>query len=122
MNSDVREFTLNGVVYVPKENDLAEKFIDGLDYKIVRTRSAGAFAGYIKTRSGMETVVIKARRLWYWKGAASLSQLAVDGVSCPDECKFPVEVSSITLTETIEILDVSAKAQKSIAEVKVWNK
>jgi hypothetical protein len=89
-------------------------------YVIVRTYSAGVFAGYIKSRKGQEVILEKARRLWYWKGAASLSQLAVDGVSCPQECKFPAEVSKIELLQAIEILDVTPKAQKSIASVEIW--
>jgi len=89
-------------------------------YVIVRTYSAGVFAGYLESRKGKEAVVREARRLWYWKGAASLSQLAVDGVACPLECKFPAPVSEITLTEAVEILAVMPKAKASIESVKVW--
>ena len=89
-------------------------------YVIVRTYSAGVFAGYLESRKGKEVKLSCARRLWYWDGAASLSQLSVDGVSKPDNCKFPAEVPSIELTEAIEILPVSAKAKISIASVKVW--
>lgn len=89
-------------------------------YVIVRTHSAGVFAGHLESKKGQEVVMSKARRLWYWKGAASLSQLAVEGVKCPDECKFPVEVPKVQLTQAIEILDVSEKAKRSIASVPVW--
>ena len=89
-------------------------------YVIVRTYSAGVFAGYLESRKGKEVKLSNARRLWYWDGAASLSQLAVDGVSKPANCKFPVEVPSVELTEAIEILPVSEKAKKSIASVKTW--
>ena len=89
-------------------------------YVIARTYSAGVFAGYLKSRKGQEAVMTDARRLWYWKGASSLSQLAVDGVSAPSECKFPVEVSRIELMQVIEILDVTEKARKSIASVPIW--
>lgn len=89
-------------------------------YVIVRTHSAGVFAGHLKSRKGKEVELTNARRLWYWKGAASLSQLAVDGVSCPNECKFPCAVERIQLTEAIEILDVTAKAKASIEGVPVW--
>ena len=91
-----------------------------LKYVIVRTYSAGVFAGYLVSRKGQEAVIKQARRLWYWKGAASLSQLANDGVTCPLECKFPAPVDRITVTEAIEILDVTAKGQKSIAGVPEW--
>lgn len=89
-------------------------------YVIVRTYSAGVFAGYIKSRKGQEVVLEKARRLWYWKGAASLSQLAIDGVASPQECKFPAEVSQVELLQAIEILDVTEKARKCIAQVEPW--
>ncbi len=89
-------------------------------YVIVRTQSAGVFVGYLESRNGQEVILTKARRLWYWAGAASLSQLAVDGTSKPKECKFPVEVDRVELLQAIEILDVTDKAKKSIADVKVW--
>lgn len=87
---------------------------------IVRTYSAGVFAGYLEHRSGQEVVLINARRIWYWEGAASLSQLAEDGSSKPNSCKFPQEVTRVQLLQAIEILDVTKKAQDFIASVKVW--
>ena len=89
-------------------------------YVIVRTYSAGVFAGYLESRKGKEVKLSNARRLWYWDGAASLSQLAVDGVSKPENCKFPVEVPIVELMEAIEILPASEKAKNSIASVKIW--
>jgi hypothetical protein len=89
-------------------------------YVIVRTHSAGVFAGTLVSRDGKEVQLADARRLWYWAGAASLSQLAVDGTSKPKECKFPIAVPSVTLTEAIEILDVTPKAETSIKGVPAW--
>jgi hypothetical protein len=89
-------------------------------YVIVRTYSAGVFAGNFVSRKGQEIVLANARRIWYWKGAASLSQLATDGTVCPTECKFPCEVSRVELLQAIEILDVTAKAEASIKSVPVW--
>lgn len=87
---------------------------------IVRTYSAGVFAGTLKSRDGKEAVLTDARRIWYWAGAASLSQLAVDGTSKPNECKFPTSVPEVLLTEAIEIIPTTGKAQASIAAVPVW--
>lgn len=102
---------------MPKANSVSK---DGKEYVIARTYSAGVFAGYLELREGKEAVLTDVRRLWYWSGAASLSQLANEGVKKPSECKFPAEVPSVTLTEVIEILPVSAEAKKSIDSVKVW--
>ena len=89
-------------------------------YVIVRTYSAGVHAGELVSRNGKEVVLKNARRLWYWSGAASLSQLAMEGVKNPGQCKFPCEVSEITLTEAIEIIPTTAAARLSIANVPVW--
>jgi len=93
----------------------------GFKYVIVRTYSAGVFAGYLESRDGKEGVILDARRLWYWDGAASLSELAMKGVSKPENCKFPCEISRVEVTEIIEILDCTEEAKKSIATVKVWS-
>lgn len=90
------------------------------NYVIVRTYSAGVFAGYLDKRKGQEVTLKNARRLWYWSGAASLSQLAMEGTSNPESCKFPCAVTSVDLLQAIEILPVTAKAKKSIEGVKVW--
>lgn len=109
---------IDDVEYVRKDS-VAESF-DGMPYCIVRTYSAGVFAGYVKSQEGKEVVILQARRLWYWDGAATLSQLAVDGVSKPQNCKFPVEVQSLKVLEAVEIISCTEKAKKSIARVSIW--
>lgn len=89
-------------------------------YVIVRTTSAGVFAGNLISLRGKIAVLVNARRLWYWAGAASLSQLAVAGTSNPKGCKFPIEMPKVQLTEAIEIIDVTAAAESSIKAVPVW--
>lgn len=93
-----------------------------LKYVIVRTYSAGVFAGEIESRNGREVVMTNARRLWYWDGAASLSQLAMEGPSKPENCKFPCAVERVELLEAIEILDVTEAARKSIEAVPIWKR
>jgi len=121
MEQDIKELKINGVTYVPKDfvNTKAEK-IDGMGYVICRTYSAGVFAGYLSKRHQKEVTLRNARRIWQWYGAASLSQLAVDGTSQPDKCKFPCVVDEITLTEAIEIIPCTQKAKESIEGVEVW--
>lgn len=94
---------------------------DNKRYVIVRTYSAGVFAGTLISRNGREVVLHNARRLWYWSGAASLSQLAMEGVKNPHDCKFPCEVDRVELLEAIEILDCTCAAKQSIASVPVWS-
>lgn len=89
-------------------------------YCMVRTYSAGVFAGTLKERNGKEVLLTNARRIWYWDGAASLSQLAQSGTSKPDKCKFPEPVDEVLLTEAIEIIPVTDKAKSTIESVPVW--
>ena len=89
-------------------------------YAVVRTVNAGVFAGTISERDGDEIVLTDARRIWYWDGAASLSELAVRGVSKPESCKFPCAVPVIALLGVIEIIPATAAARESIEGVPEW--
>ena len=122
MEVNMETITVNGEEYVKKSSVKENKYlvVDGLEYCIVRSARAGVFAGYVVSRNGMEVILKKARRIWYWSGAASLSQLANEGTKKPSECKFPAEVPYVVLTESIEILPVSENAKKSIDGVKEW--
>ena len=123
---NTNEITINGEVYVKKssipEIPAAAPVLEGMKYCIVRTYSAGVFAGYIESRNGQEVVIRNVRRIWYWEGACSLSQLAKDGPALPDKCKFAVEVDKIEVLQAIEIIECTAKAMKAIREVKEWAK
>ncbi len=93
--------------------------LDGMPYVVIRTYSAGVHAGYLKSQNGKIVELVNSRRLWFWKGAASLSQLSQDGVD-ESESKFPCEVPELLLTEAIETIKCTEKARLSIAAVKVW--
>jgi len=113
---------IDDVEYVKKSSISMASKKNGLKYCIVRTYSAGVFAGYIESRNGQEVIMRDARRIWYWDGAASLSQLAMEGTSKPQNCKFPVAVDRVELLNAIEILDCTEKAKLSIKGVSVWKK
>ena len=86
MSEACREVNINGYIYVRKDAE-----VEGLEHVIIRTYSAGVFAGYLVRREGMEVELKNARRLWRWSGAATLSQLAMEGVKNPNDCKFPLQ-------------------------------
>lgn len=120
----IETMIINGIEYVKKQDVVKDLAVstDGLKYVMCRTFSAGVFAGYLKERNGQEVTLINARRIWSWAGAASLSQLAVDGTSKPQECYFPCEVQEVLLLEVIEIIPITEKAKESIASVPIWKK
>ena len=90
-------------------------------YVLVRTDSAGVHSGVLNDKNGKEVILNDSRRIWYWDGAASLSELAMKGTSKPQNCKFPCAVNEIILTEAIEILLCTEEAEKSIRGVPEWS-
>lgn len=87
---------------------------------IVRTEKAGVFFGNIDSLEGTTANMSNVRRLWYWDGASSLSELAENGVSRPDNCKFPIAVQNMIVFGVLEVIICSEQATKSINEVKIW--
>ena len=120
----MEKITINWEVYI-KEKDIPKtttkaKSLKWMPYVMVRTYSAGVFAWYLENRKWKEVKLLKARRMWYWDWAASLSQLATEWTTKPSNCKFPCEVDEVELMEAIEIIPITSKAQESIANVPVW--
>ena len=91
-------------------------------YVIIRAKEAGCFAGFLEEydRAAATVVLSQSRRLWYWVGAASLSQLAMEGSSNPSGCKFPPVVLNQEILGVIEVLQTTEKAQISIEGTPVW--
>lgn len=87
---------------------------------IIRGDRSGVFFGEIAARNGREVVIRNCRRLWYWSGAASLSQLAVEGVKRPRQCKFTLTVDELTVLDAIELIPCSDDACASIDGVEPW--
>lgn len=91
-------------------------------YCIVRGESFGVLAGTVTAIDGPNVTLANARRLWFWDGAASVSQLAMEGVKNPGACKFSMAVNSILLRNYIEVIPCSTEAQAIIEKVKVWKR
>ena len=118
---EIETIVINDIEYVKKSAiKQPARHLEGMLYVIVRTYSAGVFAGYLKDNNGKQATLINSRRLWRWSGAASLSQLSQEGVKSPNDCKFPREVPFTELTEVIEIAHCSESARLNIQEVPIW--
>lgn len=89
---------------------------------IVRGDRSGVFFGILIAKEGREVELYNCRRLWYWDGAASISQIAVDGVTRPERCKFTVSVESILIEDVIEIIPCTEKAVSIIEGVEEWKR
>lgn len=91
---------------------------DPARYVIVRCRDAGVHAGEYVRHQGREVELRDSRRIWYWTGAASLSQLSQSGAK--DGSRIAVAVPRIVLTEACEIIDCSAAGEAWIRGAKPW--
>ena len=89
---------------------------------IVRCDRAGVFYGEIEERNGREIKMRNVRNLWYWDGAATLLQLAAEGTTRPDNCKFTMTVDSLEVLDAIEVIPCTDIAINSIEAVKEWKR
>ena len=90
------------------------------EMKIVRSKGSGVWAAEIVSKDGTTAVLKNAIRIWYWAGAASLSELAMIGTKRPSECKFCIPVDEVEVYEIVEILSITDKAEASIKGVEPW--
>jgi len=109
---------INGQEYVPvsKVQALAPQK-DGLTYCIIRTYSAGVWAGYVDyANESMCQEVFEARRLWRWWSEFTLSALAMQGYreDKKDENKYAMPVPSVRLFQIIELIPCTMEAQERI--------
>lgn len=84
---------------------------------LVRTYSAGVHFGYLKSREGKEVILVRSRRIWNWKGANTLNEIALRGVGVGS--KVSERSARLLLTEVIEIHDCSKEATANL-ELASW--
>ena len=97
--------------------------VDGMKYCVIRTYSAGVHIGYVAEfgdKSAQHCKLLSSRRLHYWNNAASLSQVAMDGVG--SESRIAMEIPEIELTDVIEVIPCSEKAAEFFKGAKAWTK
>ena len=94
-------------------------------YIVARCTQAGVHAGELVSKkyngNGTCSLILRnARRLWYWSGAASLSELAVYGSKTPNTCKFASMVSLHEVTDCCEIIYTQPAGENMIRSQPEW--
>lgn len=82
-------------------------------FVVVRTYSAGVHMGTLREFSGTCVVLTDARRLYQWYGAFTLNEVSQNGVEEKSRISTPVPL--ICLTQAIEVIPCSAKAQENLS-------
>jgi len=123
----VQIIKIDDVEYIRKDSINESKQavnVDGLKGVLIRSYAAGVHFGYLKdekfTSSGKVVTLLNTRRVFYWEGAASLSQMALEGVSKPKTCKFSVQLDSNEIVNVIETIPLTEKALLNLYGVAVW--
>ena len=91
---------------------------------IIRADRAGVFYGTLaeveSNGDKLQVELRNLRRLWYWDGACSLTQLAVEGTKVAGKCNFTIRQASAVIIGVIEILPCTEAACDSIEAVEEW--
>lgn len=126
-NTTINEITINNEVYVLKSSIKSSEMacnIDGLKPVLIRSYAAGVHYGYLKeekfTEAGKVVVLVNTKRIFYWSGAASLSQLALEGVKNGDKCKISVALPEDEIVNVIETIPLTKAALENLNGVKTW--
>ena len=119
----MKKIIVDGQEYIPSDSvqKLAPaKSVRGMAYCIVRGYQSGVWAGYVKSQEGTKVVLLNVRNIWYWKGAASLSQLSQEGIKDLSESKITQEIPEMTVLDANSIIPCSGVAAKMIIESPIW--
>ena len=88
--------------------------ITSKDLVLVRTLSAGVHVGELVSKDGPEVTLANAHRIWRWRGANTLNELALRGASMDAFTRISESVTEIILIEAIEIIAISDAAVKNL--------
>lgn len=87
---------------------------------IVRGSHSGVFFGTLEREDGQRVEMRNVRNIWYWSGAATLLQLAAEGVKRPEQCKFSRPVNFLVILDAVEIIPCTNEADANIESVEIW--
>lgn len=126
MNMTIAEFILKSLPNFTgddKDKSFNDLFKDKIgEYVVVRTYSAGVFYGTLKNVDPDILILDKARRIWNWNGANSLSDVALYGVKDKDNTRICAPIDSHIINKWIEIIPMTEEAIKNLNKVKNWSK
>ena len=91
-------------------------------YYIVRADRAGVFFGKVAFCNTKEITMQEVRKLFYWDGACAVEELAVNGTTRPDNCRFTLVVPEMVIANPIQVIPCSESAAKIIKAVPEWKR
>ena len=89
-------------------------------YVIVRSHLAGIFFGILTNKENDELTLSKARKIFYFSGAYTVEDIAVQGPLNIDKCKITVEVEEIVISKFEQILPCTQESITQIKNIPIW--
>lgn len=122
----MEKLELNGITYVREDLCCNKNHVDteGLKAVLIRSYASGVHFGFFKEEkdllSGKQVTLVNSRRVHYWEGACSISQLALEGTKKPDDCRISVTLPEITITQVIEVIPLSVASYNNLNSINEW--
>lgn len=96
----------------------------GLKPVLIRSAQSGVHFGLLQFEHdaphGFSVVLKDSRRVHYWEGAASLSQMAMDGISNHSASRIAMQLPEIKIGWVIEIIPLTEEAFNNLTNAPVW--
>lgn len=99
---------------MPKTQNLIGKHV------IVRSNMAGVFFGILAKKTGQELTLQKARKFYYFSGANTVEDLAIQGALNSENCKLTIEVDELVISEYVQIIPCTEEAINNNKKIKTW--
>ena len=87
---------------------------------IIRTYSAGVHYGILNKVDNDVVELLNARRIHYWNGANSLTDIALGGISDKVTSRITKKLPSIILQNVIEIIECTDVAIEDLDNFPEW--
>lgn len=87
---------------------------------IARIDRAGVFHGTLAAKDAEITTMTDVRRIYYWKGALSVTDMSVTGVKAGSKITLPAKRVEFETGRIVELIECTDEASKSIESIKPW--
>jgi hypothetical protein len=87
---------------------------------IARIDRAGVFHGTLAAKDAETTTMTDVRRIYYWRGALSVTDMSVTGVKAGSKVTVPAKRVEFETAKVIELIECTDKASKSIESIEPW--
>ncbi len=85
-------------------------------FVIIRTTGAGVHCGTLEKEGKRSVTLTNARRIWRWRGANTLHEMALRGASLTEFTRISEPVESITIRDVHEIIPCTDAAQENLTQ------